>query len=83
MRTLMFIVVGLLVAVLLMWQARPAARRKVAVAFGLAWLLAVLWNLRTGMAHGYSLQEEIPIQLLIFALPVAACAWWAWKARVR
>jgi hypothetical protein len=79
-RTLIFIVVGLLVVGFAMWLAKPARRRAAAVFFSLGWLLAVLWNLRTGMSHGYSLQEELPIQLLIFAVPVAAGAWLAMKA---
>ena len=57
MRTLIFIVVGLL-------------------------LVAVLWNLRTGMSHGYSLQEELPIQAAIYAVPVAA-AWWSARTQRR
>jgi hypothetical protein len=47
-----------------------------------AWLLAVAWNLRTGIAHGHSLREEAPIQLLISILPVAA-AWWLAQLRCR
>ena len=79
-RTLIFIGVGLLIAGFALWLAKPAKRRAAAAYFSLGWLLAVLWNLRTGMSHGYSLQEELPIQLLIFAIPVAAGAWLAMKA---
>ena len=43
----------------------------------------MIWNLRTGMSHGYSLQEELPIQLLIFAVPVAVGWLLAWKAPAR
>ncbi|CAN4279179.1 hypothetical protein LJR125_002060 [Pseudoxanthomonas sp. LjRoot125] len=83
MRTLIFIVVGLVVVGIAMWSAGAARRRLVAALFTVGWLAAVLWNLRTGMSHGYSLQEELPIQLLIFAIPVAAGWWLAYKARVR
>jgi uncharacterized membrane protein YwaF len=83
MRTLTFIVVGLLLIGFAMWLARPAKRRNVAVFFALGWLLVVLWNLRTGMAHGYSFQQELPLQLLMFIVPVAAGCWLAWKARGR
>ncbi|MEL1264352.1 hypothetical protein [Pseudoxanthomonas putridarboris] len=83
MRTLTFIVAGLLIVGFAIWLAKPAKRRTVAGVFTLGWLLVVLWNLRTGLSHGYSLQEEAPIQLLIFALPVAAGWWLAWKARGR
>lgn len=83
MRTLIFIVVGLVVVGIAMWSAGAARRRLVAALFTVGWLAAVLWNLRTGMSHGYSLQEELPIQLLIFAIPVAAGWWLAYKARAR
>lgn len=80
MRTLIFILVGLLLVGIAMWLARPGQRRTVAVVFSVGWLVAVWWNLRTGMSHGYSLQEELPIQALIYAVPVAAGWWLAWKA---
>ncbi len=83
MRTLGFIVVGLLLVGVAMWLAKPGKRRDTAIYFALGWLLVVLWNLRTGMSHGYSLQQEAPIQLLIFVLPVAAGVWLAWKTRGR
>jgi hypothetical protein len=43
------------------------------------WLAAALLNMWVGVARaGYSISEELPIFLLIFALPagVAAFAWW-------
>jgi hypothetical protein len=83
MRTLIFIVVGLLLVGVAMWLSRPDKRRIVATAFSVGWLAAVLWNLRTGMSHGYSLQEELPIQAAIYLVPVAAAWWWARKARLR
>lgn len=83
MRTLIFIVVGLVIVGIAMWSAGAARRRLVAALFTIGWLAAVVWNLRTGMSHGYSLQEELPIQLLIFAIPVAAGWWLAYKARAR
>jgi hypothetical protein len=42
-----------------------------------------LWNLRTGMSHGYSLQEELPIQSVIFVIPVIGAWLLAWKGRGR
>ncbi len=83
MRTLIFIVAGLLLAGIAMWLARPGRRHAVATVFSVGWLAAVLWNLRTGMSHGYSLQEELPIQALIYLVPVAAAWGCAWKARRR
>lgn len=75
MRTLLFIVAGLLLAGVIHWLSKPDNRRAAAGLFTIAWLLAVLWNLYTGLSHGYTLAEEAPIQLVIFAVPVAA-AWW-------
>ncbi|MCL6711099.1 hypothetical protein [Pseudoxanthomonas sp. z9] len=77
MRTLILIVLGLVLAALAM-HFSPAGKRGLwAGGFALAWLGVVGWNLRTGLSHGYSLGEELPIQLLIYAVPVAtALAWW-------
>lgn len=83
MRTLILIVVGLVIVGIALWSAGAGRRRLVAALFTVGWLVVVLWNLRTGMSHGYSLQEELPIQLLIFAVPVAAGWLLAWKARPR
>ena len=82
MRTLIFIVVGLLLVGIAMWWARPEKRRLVASVFSVGWLAAVLWNLRTGMSHGYSLQEELPIQAAIYVVPVAT-AWWLARKRLQ
>ncbi len=80
MRTLIFIVVGLAAAWLTQgWLSGPW-RVPVAAVFTAAWLGVVAWNLRTGLAHGYALGEEMPIQALIFALPVALAWWLAMKA---
>lgn len=83
MRTLMLILAGLALMALATWIAKPAQRMRVAMGFTVAWLLVVLWNLRTGMSHGYSLAEEAPIQALIFLVPVAAAWLLAWKGRGR
>ena len=82
MRTLTFIVVGLLLVAFAMWLAKPEKRRGVAVVFTLGWLLAVAWNLRTGMSHGYTFPEELPIQVVIFAIPVVG-AWLLARKRRR
>ena len=77
MRTLLFIVVGLVIVGIAVWSAGAARRRLAAALFTVGWLAAAIWNLRTGMSHGYS------IQLLIFAVPVAAGWLLAWKAPAR
>lgn len=74
MRTIVLILIGLALAALAAWLAKPARRVVAAWLFTGTWLLVTLWNLRTGMSHGYSLQEELPIQAAIFAVPVIA-AW--------
>nr|WP_295375978.1 hypothetical protein [Pseudoxanthomonas sp.] len=77
MRTLILIAVGLVLAVATLHFAPAGRRGWLAGGFALAWLAVVAWNLRTGLSHGYSLSEELPIQLLIYAVPVAlAVGWW-------
>ena len=83
MRTLIFIVTGLVFMALAMWLTKPAKRIATAWLFTAVWLLATLWNLRTGMSHGYSLQEELSIQAVIFAIPVVGAWILAWKSRGR
>ena len=83
MRTLVLVAIGMLLAYASLRLA-PARRRWLAVGgFALAWLLVVLWNLRTGLSHGYTLQQELPIHALLFAVPVAFAAWLAFRARRR
>jgi hypothetical protein len=74
MRTIVLILIGLALAGLATWLSKPARRVGAAWLFTGAWLLVTSWNLYTGMSHGYSLQEELPIQAVIFAVPVIA-AW--------
>ncbi len=81
MRTLVLVAIGMLLAYGALRLAPAARRRLAAGGFALAWLLVVLWNLRTGLAHGYTLQEELPIHALLFAVPVALAAWLAFRAR--
>lgn len=77
MRTIVLIAVGLVLAWLAAWLGAPARRGLAAGLFALAWLGVVGWNLRTGLSHGYSLREELPIQLLIYAVPIALAVWLA------
>ena len=80
MRTGLLIVAGLLLAWLATWLGAPSRKLLAAGLFALAWLGAVAWNLRTGLSHGYSLREELPIQSLIYLLPVALALWLALRA---
>ena len=43
------------------------------------WLAAAGINMWIGVGKGYSVGEELPIFLLIFALPAAAAAFVWWK----
>lgn len=79
MRTGLLILIGLLLAALASWLGAPSRRAAATTVFAIAWLAVVGWNLRTGLSHGYSLREELPIQLSIYLLPVAVAAWLAWK----
>ena len=77
MRTVIFIVVGLVVAAaLLRWVSVPY-RTWAAGVFTAAWFGVSAWNLRTGLSHGYTLAEELPIHVVLFGIPVAA-AWGVW-----
>lgn len=76
MRTVIFIATGLMLAALALRLAPAAHRALVAGAFTLVWFCVSAWNLRTGLSHGYTLAEELPIHVALFGLPVAA-AWFA------
>jgi len=44
------------------------------------WFVAAAVNLWLGVSRaGYTVMEELPIFLLIFALPAAAAGWVWWK----
>ncbi|KRG71135.1 hypothetical protein [Pseudoxanthomonas dokdonensis] len=78
MRTLILLLCGAGLALLWLWPMRARGQHWRLPAFLALWLAVVGWNLATGLSHGYSLQEELPIQLLIYLLP-AALAWWLWR----
>ena len=74
MRTLIFISVGLILAILSVQLPPASYRRWSVIAFTLTWLSVSAWNLYMGLSHGYTLAEELPIHLLLFGVPVAV-AW--------
>ena len=83
MRTAIIIVIGFIVLAILVAGPRLAGRPEWAAtgakAFIAVWLVAALANMWIGVSRaGYSVAEELPIFLLIFAVPsaVAAYAWW-------
>jgi hypothetical protein len=78
MRTLIIILVGLAIAAAVLRFA-PAAHRVLAGGvFTAAWLVVTIVNLRTGLSHGYSLAEELPIHAVLFGVPVVAAWTWIW-----
>ena len=83
MRTLILILAGLLLMAFAMWLSKPVKRNTTAWLFTAIWLVVTIWNLITGMSHGYSFKEELPIQCMIFAIPVLGAWLLAWKSRPR
>lgn len=81
MRTLIIVLVGLAAVALVLRFVPAPSRGMVGALFTVAWLGLTLWNLRTGMSHGYTLAQELPIHALIFAVPVAAYWLYAWLHR--
>ena len=83
MRSAVIIAIGFVLLLLCLFVPRLLGRPELAVAgaklFIALWLLAALANMWVGVSRaGYSVAEELPIFLLIFALPAAAAAyaWW-------
>jgi len=81
MRTVLFIAVGLALAAASLRLAPGAHRTLAAVLFTAAWLGVSAWNLRTGLSHGYTLAQELPIHLVLFGVPAALAwgLWWWWS----
>ena len=86
MRTLIIIVGGLVALGLFLLIARfvvnvaPRALALVALAFIPLWLVVAAGNMWIGVRRaGHSVAEELPIFLLIFAIPAAAAAFAWWK----
>lgn len=87
MRTVLFIVAGLVLLGLCVGGAKMFAgsiagsMRTTVFAFCVIWFLVAAGNLWMGVATaGYSFKEELPIFLIIFGLPaaVAVIAKWKW-----
>ncbi|MFB5077178.1 hypothetical protein [Raoultella sp. C349492] len=86
MRTLLFLLSGLLLAGLfrlltrLFMPAHPPASGLLPLLFALLWFGLASANMALGIIRaGYSFAEELPIFLLIFAPPVALIFWPAGK----
>lgn len=86
MRTVIILAAGLLIfAGLFLYsrlfvQAYPHAVAWGTWGFVALWLVATVFNLWVGVSHaGYSVREELPILLLLFAVPAAAALLVRWK----
>jgi len=86
MRTALFLLVGLLLlaaCVLLgcLFSGHyPGASHAATVAFVCVWLAVSAFNLWVGVSRaGYSVADELPVFLLIFAVPAAVAAILKWK----
>ena len=63
-----------------LWGASAAGMALAARAFIPAWLLVALLNMWVGVTHaGYTVRQEAPILLLVFAVPAAVAALAAWQ----
>ena len=84
MRTVIIIVGGLAIGALFLFAGRLLGRGPETLALGAKlfiplWFVAAAANMWIGVAKaGYSFMEELPIFLVIFAVPAAAAgfAWW-------
>ncbi len=85
MHMALVIVAGLLLlAVFLMfgwlWGASAGGVALAGKAFVPVWLLVAAANLWVGVAHaGYTVREELPILLLVFAVPAMAAGVAVWQ----
>jgi len=84
MRTVIIIAAGLIIGALFLFAGRLLGRGPETIALGAKlfialWFIAAAANLWMGVAKaGYSFMEELPIFLVIFAVPAAAAGlvWW-------
>lgn len=86
MRTVFVLASGLLMFGSLFFYSRlfvqhfPGAVALATYTFVALWLAATAFNMWVGISHaGYSLREELPIMLLLFALPAAVALVVRWK----
>ena len=88
MRTLWIIMGGVALWALCLGAAKllagqdPAGIPRATLIFIVLWLLLAGLNLWVGVTRaGYTLREELPIFLLIFALPATLALFVRWKVR--
>lgn len=86
MRTAFILVSGLLMFISFFFYSRlfvqhfPSAVAIATYSFVVLWLAATAFNMWVGVSHaGYSFRDELPIMLLLFALPTAVALIVRWK----
>jgi hypothetical protein len=86
MRTALFLLAGFLllagalVLARLFAQVYPSANAVATGTFLLLWLALVSFNMWVGVSKaGYSVTEELPVLLLLFAVPAAVAIVLKWK----
>jgi len=63
-----------------LWGASAAGVALAAKAFVPVWLVVASVNMWVGVSHaGYTVRQEAPILLLVFAVPAAVAAVLAWR----
>ncbi|GLS16255.1 MULTISPECIES: hypothetical protein [Hydrogenophaga] len=63
-----------------LWGASAAGMALAAKVFVPVWLLVALTNMWVGVTHaGYTVRQEAPILLLVFAVPAVVAAVVAWQ----
>ncbi len=63
-----------------LWGASAAGMALAAKVFVPAWLAVALANMWVGVTHaGYTVRQEAPILLLVFAVPAVVAALVAWQ----
>ena len=73
------VLLGLFVLFGWLWGASAAGMAVGAKAFVPVWLLVAAVNMWVGVQHaGYSVREEAPILLIVFAVPAAVAAFVVW-----
>lgn len=74
------VLLGLFVLFGWLWGASAAGMAMGAKAFVPAWLLIAAINMWVGVTQaGYSVREEVPILLLVFAVPALAAGIALWQ----
>lgn len=86
MRTVLFLVAGLLLLAAVLLLAKlfspnyPDALRFATIGYVALWLIIASANMWVGVAKGgYSVADELPIFLLIFAVPAALAVLLKWR----